>query len=50
MKVKESYYWSGLRHFLKYPNEHLKNMNNDDREEEYERIVSNAAWSENFYV
>ena len=50
MKVKERYSRSVLRHFLKYPNEHLKNLNDDDCEEEYERIVSNAAWSENLYV
>ncbi|WP_179884121.1 hypothetical protein [Priestia megaterium] len=50
MKVKESYYRSVLRHFLKYPNEHLKNMNDDDCQEEYKRIVSNTAWSENLYV
>ena len=49
MKVKESYYRSVLRHFLKYPNEHLKNMNDDDCEE-YEKIVSKAAWSEKFHV
>jgi len=23
---------------------------NEDCEEEYEKVVSNAAWSENFYV
>lgn len=50
MKVKESYYGLVLRHFLKYPNEMLNAMNDDDCEEEYEKIVSNAAWSENFYV
>ena len=50
MKVKESYYRSVLRHFLNYPNEHLKNMNDDDCEEEYERIVGNAALSEKFYL
>jgi len=49
MKVKESYYRLVLRHFLKYPNEMLNAMN-DDFEEKYEKIVSNAAWSENFYV
>jgi len=50
MKVKESYYRLVLRHFLKYPNEMLNTMNDDDCEEEYEKVVSNAAWSENFHV
>ncbi|MBZ6485085.1 hypothetical protein [Priestia aryabhattai] len=50
MKVKESYYRLVLRHFLKYPNEMLNTMNDDDCEEEYEKIVSNAAWSENFHL
>jgi len=50
MKVKESYYHLFLRHFLKYPNEMLNTMNDDDCEEEYEKVVSNAAWSENFHV
>ena len=50
MKVKESYYRLVLRHFLKYPNEMLNIMNDDDCEEEYEKVVSNAAWSENFHV
>jgi len=50
MKMKESYYCLVLRHFLKYPNEMLNTMNDDDCEEEYEKIVSNAAWSENFHV
>jgi len=50
MKVKESYYRSVLRHFLRYSNEHLKNMNDDNCEEEYERIVSNAVWGESFYM
>ncbi|WP_186808556.1 hypothetical protein [Priestia megaterium] len=50
MQVKESYYRSVLRHFLKNPNEHLKNMNDYDCEEEYERISSNTAWSENLYM
>jgi hypothetical protein len=48
--MEESYYRSVLRHFKKYPNEHLKNMNDDDCEEEHEGIVSNAAWSETFCV
>ncbi|MED4758635.1 hypothetical protein [Priestia megaterium] len=43
MKVEESYYRSVLRHFLKYSNEHLRNMNADDCEEEYKKIVSKAA-------
>ncbi|QSX23889.1 hypothetical protein [Priestia megaterium] len=50
MKMKESYYRLVLCHFLKYPNEMLNTMNDDDCEEEYEKIVSNAAWSENFYL
>ncbi|MDP1471888.1 hypothetical protein Q8G32_29035 [Priestia megaterium] len=49
MKMKESYYRLVLRHFLKHPNEMLNTMN-DDREEEYGKVVSNFAWSENFHV
>lgn len=49
MKMKESYDRLVLRHFLKYPTEMLNAMN-DDCEEEYEKIVSNVTWSENFYV
>ncbi|MEH7209900.1 hypothetical protein V7094_27435 [Priestia megaterium] len=48
--MRESYYRLALLHFLKYPNEMLNAMNDDDCEEEYEKIVSNAAWSENLYV
>ena len=40
---EKSYYRAVLRHFLKYPNEHWKIMNDDDCEEEHERIVSNAT-------
>ena len=47
MNMKESYYGLILSRFLKYPNEMLNAMNDDDCEEEYERIVSNTAWSEN---
>ncbi|MFS0621103.1 hypothetical protein [Priestia megaterium] len=47
MKMKESYYSLVLRHFLKYPNE-MFNTISDDYEEEYEKVVSNVAWSENF--
>ncbi|MEH6884176.1 hypothetical protein V7Z92_09490 [Priestia megaterium] len=43
MKVKESYYRLVLRHFLKYTNEMLNAMNDDDCEEEYEKVVSNVA-------
>ncbi|MGG4018855.1 hypothetical protein ABEV70_26835 [Priestia megaterium] len=50
MKMKESYYRLVLRHFLKYPNEMLNTMNNDDCEEEYEKVVSNVGWSENYCV
>ncbi|WP_176586042.1 hypothetical protein [Priestia megaterium] len=49
MKMKESCYRLVLPHFLKYPNEMLNTMN-DDCEKEYEKVVSNAAWSEKFYV
>lgn len=49
MKMKESYYRLVLRHFLKYPNAMLNTMN-DDCEEEYEKIISNATWSESFHV
>ncbi|GMG76960.1 hypothetical protein ShirakiTB12_54290 [Priestia megaterium] len=42
MKVKEGYYRSVLRHFLKYPNEMLRSMNEDECQEEYERIVSDS--------
>ncbi|WP_179892803.1 hypothetical protein [Priestia megaterium] len=49
MKIKESYYRLVLRYFLKCPNEMLNAMN-DDCEEEYEKIVSNAAWSEKFHL
>ncbi|WP_179891685.1 hypothetical protein [Priestia megaterium] len=48
--MRESYYRLVLRHFLKYPNEMLNAMNDDDCEKEYEKIVSNVAWSENFHV
>ncbi|MFE7083735.1 hypothetical protein [Priestia megaterium] len=47
--MKERYYRLVLHHLLKHPNEML-NITNDDCEEEYEKVVSNAAWSENFYV
>ncbi len=47
--MKKSYYRLDLRHFLKYPNDMLSNMN-DDYEEEYEKIVDNAACIETFYV
>lgn len=50
MKMKESYYRLVLRHFLKDPNEMLNIMNDDDYEEEYEKVVSNVAWSEKFHV
>ncbi|MDD1516077.1 hypothetical protein [Priestia megaterium] len=50
MKMKESYYRLVLRHFLKYPNEMLNTMNDDACKEEYEKIVSNAAWNENFHL
>lgn len=50
MKMKKSYYRLVLRHFLKYPNEMLNTMNDEDCEEEYKKIVSNAAWSENFHL
>ncbi|MFB8426310.1 hypothetical protein ACFC4S_30280 [Priestia megaterium] len=50
MKMKESYYRLVLRHFLKYPNEMLNTMNDDDCEGKYKKISSNPAWSENFYV
>lgn len=48
--MKESYYRLVLHHFLKYPSEMLNNMNDDGCEEKHEKIVSNIAWSENFYV
>lgn len=48
MMIKESYYPLVLRHFLKYPNEMLNTMNDDCEEDE--KIVSNADWSEKFYV
>lgn len=48
--MRESYYRLVLRHFLKYPNEMLNAMNDNDCEKEYEKIVSNVAWSENFHV
>lgn len=50
MKMKESYCRLVLHHFLKYPNEMMNTMNDDNCEEEYEKIVSNAAWSEISYV
>jgi len=50
MKMKESYYRLVLRHFLKLSNDMLNTMNGDDCEEKYEKIISNAAWSEKFYV
>ena len=50
MRMKESYYRLVLRHFLKYPNDMLNTMNDDDCEEEHEKVVSNVAWSENFHV
>ena len=49
MKMKESNYRLVFRPFLKYSNEMLNTMD-DGYEEEYEKIVSNAAWSENLYV
>jgi len=48
--MKESYYHLVLPHFLKYPNEMLKAMNDDYCEEKYENIVSNADSSEKFQV
>ncbi len=48
--MKESYYRLVLRHFLKDPKEMVKAMNGDDCEEEHEKIVSNVACSEKFYV
>lgn len=48
--MKESYYRLVLRHFMTYPNKMLNTMNGDDCEEEYEKIVSNAAWIKYFYV
>ena len=39
MKMKESYYRLVLRHFLKYPNEMLNTMNDDDCKEEYEKLL-----------
>lgn len=50
MNMKESYYRLALSHFLKYSNDMLININDDDHGEEYEKIVDNAAWSETFYV
>jgi len=41
--MKESYYRLVLHHFLKCPNEMLNAMNDDNCQEEYEKIVSNAA-------
>ncbi|MED4297375.1 hypothetical protein P4678_22330 [Priestia megaterium] len=48
MRIKESYYRSVLRHFLKYPSGQLKNMNEDECQEEYEKIVSNSICIERF--
>lgn len=49
MKMKERYYRLVLRHFVKHPNEMLNTIR-DGYEEEYEKVVSNVAWSEKFYV
>lgn len=48
--MKEIYYRLVFHHFLKDTNEILNTMNCNDREEEYEKIVSNTVWSEKFCV
>ncbi|NGY80509.1 hypothetical protein F6Y02_41365 (plasmid) [Bacillus megaterium] len=50
MKLKESYYRLVLCHLLKYPIEMLNTMKDDACEKGYEKIVSNAVWSENFHL
>lgn len=50
MKMKEIYYRLVFQPLLKDPNEMLNNMNGNNREEEYEKIFSNAVWNEKFCV